>query len=244
MKVIIIEDEIDARKVLSYLIKRLFPEIIIAGETGSVSQAKKLIVFHQPDLIFLDVQLEDGDGFDLLKQCAVENFYTIFTTAYSDFAINAIKYSAVDYLLKPINPEELKTAINKVQEKISNALDIKKLKIEVENKQGLQEKKITIKTSEQTFVIPIKEIVRLEADGAYTTIVTTKTTIIVSKNIKYYQNVLQDENFLRPHQSHLVNKDYILEFDNKGNLLLSNNDIIPVAFRKKAMIRKMLKNNF
>jgi two-component system LytT family response regulator len=243
MKILVVEDEIDARKVLVYLIKQLFSDITLVGETGSVSQAKKLILYHQPDLVFLDVQLEDGTGFDLLNQCK-RSFYTVFTTAYSDFAIKAIKHSAIDYLLKPINPDELKIAVEKVKNKMQKALAIKNLQIEVNQQQGKQDKKITIKTAEQTYVIPTKEIIRLEADGAYTSIITVKTTIIVSKNIKYYQNILRDDNFLRPHQSHLVNKDYILEIDKKGNLLLSNNDIIPIAFRKKAMIRKMLKNNF
>jgi len=241
MKVIVIEDEINARKVLIFLLNQLFPDMQIVGEAGTVSKAKELVLSQQPDLIFLDIELEDGNGFELLDQCNSVKFHTIFTTAYSEFAINAIKHSAVDYLLKPINPQELKDAVEKVEKKLQKDLTLKNL--QTEKKQAQPGKKITIKTAEQTFVIPTKDIVRLEADGAYTTVVTINNTIIVSKNIKYYQEVLKEDNFFRPHQSHLVNKDYILEFDKKGRLLLSNNDIVPVAFRKKAMIRKMLKNN-
>jgi len=241
MKVLIVEDEIDARKVLVYLIKQFFPGFQIIGQVGSVLESKKMIRKQNPDLVFLDVQLEDGTGFDLLKGCSDYRFYTIFTTAYSRFAIDAIKHSASDYLLKPIDPEELKKAVDKVIKLREREIEIRHLENIYYNNMDKDER-ITIKTSEGTFVIPVHEIIRMEADGAYTNIISVNQNIIVSKNIKYYQEILPDKMFIRSHQSHLVNKAHIVKMTNKGNLLMSNNEQVPVSFRKKSILRNLLKN--
>ena len=241
MKVLIVEDEIDARKVLVYLTKQFFPEFEIIGESGRVDISKELIKQHKPDLLFLDVQLEDGTGIDLLQDCSMLGFYTIITTAYSNFAIDAIKYSVIDYLLKPIVPDEFQKSVEKVIKQKQIEIEIKQLKDAVDNNKE-KEEKIIIHTSERTFVIPVKDIIRMEADGAYTKIITTEKNIIVSKNIKHYQEILPEDTFVRTHQSHLVNKDYVLEMTKSGDLLLSNKEIIPVAFRKKSYIRSLLKN--
>jgi two-component system LytT family response regulator len=240
MKVIIIEDEIDAGNVLAFLIKELFPDINIIGHVKSVTQAREMIKKNEPDLVFLDIQLEDGSGFELFRYCENFNFQVIITTAYSQFAIKAIKNDAIDYLLKPIDPTELKIAVNKANERINNFKQIKVLHDKLLREVKTEEKKIIVKTGKQTYVILLKDIIRLEASGSYTNIITTKESILVSKNIKHYQKLLDIDNFLRPHQSHLVNKNHILEMNN-GKLLLSNNEKIPVSFRKKAFIRKQLK---
>jgi len=241
MKVLIVEDEIDARKVLVYLIKQFFPEFEIIGETGRIDITKKIITQHNPDLVFLDVQLEDGTGIDLLEDCSMLGFYTIITTAYSDFAIDAIKYSVVDYLLKPIIPEEFQKAVKKVIKRKKLEIEIKQLKDTIVQNHE-KEEKIIFKTSEGTFLFPVKDIIRMEADGSYTKIVTTERVIIVSKNIKHYQEILPESHFVRTHQSHLVNKLHVLEMTKSGDLLLSNNETIPIAFRKKSYIRGLLKN--
>jgi len=241
MKVLIVEDEIDARKVLVYLLKQFFSHFNIVGQTGSVVEARKLIKQHHPDLVFLDVQLEDGTGFDLLKNCSHLRFYTIFTTAYSGFAIDAIKYSASDYLLKPIAPEELKKAIKKVVKLREREIEIRHLE-NIYSKNIEKSEKISIKTSEGTFLIPLHDIIRMEADGAYTNIICVNQNIIVSKNLKYYEDILPLNKFVRSHQSHLINKEHIVKMTIKGNLLMSNNEQVPVSFRKKSIIRKMLKN--
>ncbi len=246
MKVLIVEDEIDARKALVHLLNFLFPDLQIVGETGSARVAKALILKLKPNLVFLDVRLEDGSGFDVLNHCSSVDFHVIFTTAFSDFALNAIKYNAVDYLLKPINPDELKTAVEKVKKIVENVKKIKEKEIELEKLKTVikknKELRITVTTAEQTFVLPISDIIRLEADGSYTTLVTTTNRIIASKNIKYFQNILPEETFLRPHQSHLINKNFIEKVNKNGSLLLSNKEEIPVSYRKKSIIRKILRN--
>jgi len=238
MRVLIVEDEIDARKVLIYFTKQLFPEIEIVGEAASIAQAKKLITSQKPDLVLLDVRLEDGNAIDLLKQLKTIDFQIIFTTAYADYAIKAIKFDATDYLLKPINPDELKTAILKAQKQYAQELELSKLKLEQDADNNTT---IAIKTAEQTYITPVTDIIRLEADGSYTSIITTKNTILASKNLKFYERVLSEKCFIRTHQSHLVNKKYITGISKDGFLKLSNQESVPISFRKKSSVRNWLK---
>ncbi len=239
MKVLIVEDEVDARNVVKYLLSQFFPQIEIIGEVASVSEAKKNIKKEKPDLVFLDIRLEDGSGFDLLESLQQIDFQIIFTTAYDNYAIKAIKFSAADYLLKPINPEEFKQAVNKVLTKKQEFRQWQKLK---ESQSGENNQSIAVKTAEQTHIIPISEIIRLEADGSYTFIITENTKILASKNLKYYEKTLPEEVFIRTHQSHLVKKKSIKGITRDGKLILSNNDIVPVSFRKKSIVRNLLKN--
>jgi len=238
MKVLIVEDEIDSRKLITFFLKEFFPDFQIIGEAASVRGAKTLVDTTKPDLIFLDVHLEDGTGLDLLKQINTENIQIIFTTAYDNYAIQAIKFNAIDYLLKPINPEEFNNSVLKAQKRF---LLNKRMK-SPEEQPNQSEKIIIVKTSEETYIIPVNDIIRLEADGAYTSIITHKRTIIASKNLKYYEKELPTENFIRIHQSHLINKQHITTLTNNGQLRLSNNDEVPISFRKKSLVRKFLKN--
>ena len=234
MKALIVEDEVDARKVLKFLLKQYFPDIDIIGEASSVSKARSIILKEKPELVFLDVRLEDGTGFDLLNNLEHIDFQIIFTTAYDNYAIKAIKFAATDYLLKPINPEEFKTAINSAISKIQR------------HSEYLQRTKdtqtISVKTAEQTYIVSINDIIRLEADGSYTTIITKNSRIIASKNLKSFEKKLPENSFIRTHQSHLINKEYIKYIDKDGRLKLSNNDSVPIAFRKKSIVRNLLKN--
>ncbi len=238
MRVLIVEDEIDARKVLIYFTKQLFPEIVIVGEAASIVQAKQLIISQKPDLVLLDVRLEDGNAIDLLKQLKTIDFQIIFTTAYADYAIKAIKFDAIDYLLKPINPDELKAAILKAQKQYEQQLELSKLKHEQATDNNTT---IAIKTAEQTYITPVTDIIRLEADGSYTSIITIKNTILASKNLKFYERILSEKCFIRTHQSHLVNKRYITGISKDGFLQLSNQESVPISFRKKSSVRNWLK---
>ncbi len=238
MKAVVVEDEINARKVLIFLLKELFPEIDIVGEAATITKAKKLIKNKKPDLVFLDVQLEDGTGIELLKQFKKIDFQIIFTTAYAEFAIKAIKFNALDYLLKPIDPDELKTAVLKAIDRNEKLKEISTLK---KNQEDLEHKTISINTSEQTFLLPVNEIIRLEADGSYTKIITTEDKIVTSKNLKFYEAKLPDNIFIRTHQSHLINKKFISCMTKDGFLRLSNHEQIPISFRKKSLVRSLLK---
>lgn len=238
IKTIIIEDEVNVRNALRKMLTILEPSINVIAETGYVNDAVKLIKTKKPDLVFLDIELEDGTGFDVLKQLE-GNFSIIFTTAYNQYAINAFKFSAIDYLLKPLDPTELQAAISRAKQRIKNEKEYKELLNSLLNNIEKKEKKIVLKTTEQHFVFYVKEIIRLEADGAYTIFVTKKQKIIISRNIKYYQDILGDD-FIRCHQSHLVNSKHILGIDKKGLLQLSNNELIVVSTRKKSEVIRLI----
>lgn len=227
MKVLIIEDELDARNVVKLLLKKLFPgQFNIVGCSGTISESLTLIKEKKPELVFLDVRLEDGLGLEILQKLDKINFHVIFTTAYDNYAIKAIKYAAIDYLLKPINPEEFDIAVQK-------ALD-KKQKFGADHS-------IAIKTAEQTHFVPCNKIIRLEADGSYTLIVTSDNKIFASKNLKYFENILPDTSFIRTHQSHLINIKHVKSIKN-DLITLNNNDKIPVSFRKKTGVMNFLKD--
>ena len=239
IKTILIEDELNARAGLHKMLKILSPTIKIIGETGFVNEAVRLIKIEKPDLVFMDVELENGTGFDILKQLSTIDFKIIFTTAFSQYAINAFKFSAIDYLLKPINPTELEDAIKRSISSITNDKEHKKLIAVLKNNIEKKEQKIVLKTTEQRHVIFVKDIIHLEADGAYTNFITTTKKIIVSKNIKYYQDLLGDS-FIRCHQSHLINSTHIMGIDKNGFLQVSNNDLIPISTRKKTEILQLM----
>ena len=235
---IIIEDELNVREGLKKMLAIIAPSIHIVAETAYVSKAIDLIQLHKPDLVFLDIELEDGTGFDILNQLKKIDFNIIFTTAYNQYAIKAFKYSAIDYLLKPIDPLDLENAIKRATENIKYDNEHEELLKILQNNIDKKEAKIVLKTTEQRYIFKTKDIIRLEADGAYTLFVTTTNKVIVSKNIKFYQDIL-DHNFIRSHQSHLINKKHVKGV--KGyNIILSNNDIVPISTRKKTDIIKLI----
>lgn len=239
IKTLIIEDEVNVRNGLKKMLTIIAPNIELVGETAYVSDAIKLIKALKPKLIFLDIELEDGTGFDILNQLEEIDFNIIFTTAYNQYAVKAFKYSAIDYLLKPIDPFELKESINRVTRKINKSIEHQELiKVLQENFNNPSDSKIILNTTEQRYIVYTKDIIRLEADGAYTLFVTTSNNIIISKNLKYYQNLL-DDNFIRCHQSHLINKEHIKGV--KGlHVVMNNANLVPISTRKKSEIIKLI----
>ena len=239
IKSIIIEDEINVRQGLKKMLNFINTDIEIIAETGFVKEGIDLINQHQPDLVFMDIELEDGKSFDILKQLKKIDFKIIFTTAYNQYAIKAFKFSAIDYLLKPIDPLELKDALERAISNIENEKEhhelLEVLKNNIENK----EQKIVLKTAEQRYVLNVNDIIRLEADGAYTLFKTINKNIIVSKNLKYYQNILDEKLFVRCHQSHLISVKHIVGIE-KNTLIMSNKDIINISTRKKALIKTIV----
>lgn len=238
IRTIIIEDELDVRQGLIKMLAAVRKDIFIVGETGYVSEALELIKINKPQLVLIDIELEDGTGFDVLKALSNTKFKIIFTTAYNQYAIKAFKYSAVDYLLKPISPIELKEAVNKSITEIESEIQFKELLELVNSKENSKAEKIVLKTANQRFVLRIKDIIRLEADTAYTIFITETQKIVVSKNLKFYQNLL-DTTFIRCHQSHLVNSKHIKGLKN-NELLLSNTETIPISIRKKTEILQQI----
>lgn len=243
MKVVVIDDEPKARKNIRSIVSLINSDIQIVAEADDVKTGYLTILEHNPDIVLLDIQMPDGTGFDLLDKFSEINFHVIFITAFDNFAIKAFKYSAIDYLLKPINPQEFKEAFDKIyqlQEKNDYSIKIKTL---LSNISSPNKHKLVLKTSEGYFVIKIDDIIRLESDKGYTNFhLNNRKTILVSNIIKGYDEMLSDKGFLRTHQSHLINLDYIQSFlrADGGYILMKNGDTVPVSKRKKESIIQML----
>lgn len=233
IRTLIIDDEIPVRKTLSGLLNKTCPQVKIVGEADSVKAGLRTIREKSPDLILLDIKMEDGTGFDLLNQIDNIYFKIIFITAYEEYAIQAFEFSAVDYILKPVNPQKLANAVKRAEQLKQKAFNtqISALKENLENP-GLQNKKIILKNMESIYLLQVDDIVHCESDGSYTVVKTVDDQkIIVSKVLKDYDNLLSESGFLRIHRSHLINLKHIKRFDKHdgGILVMSNGSQIPVS---------------
>src|SRR5690606_38658298 len=209
IKTIIIEDEPAILKEIEWLVDKE-EDIELVGTAGTVFGAMELIRKEQPKLALMDIQLTDGTVFDVLKSLKDINFQIIFITAYNHFAIKAIKFGALDYLLKPLDENELQSALEKVREKqFDQSQQQQQLKIanqQIEKEELGLDDQIVLHTIEYLQVLQLKEIIYLKSEGSYTNFVLTgNRKIMVSKPLKYYQDLLPEKWFLRPHQSYLVN---------------------------------------
>lgn len=240
---VIIDDEPRARETIKNMLMLYCPDLEIAGEAASVASGVGLINELQPDLVLLDIKMPDGTGFDLLKQLPSIDFSLVFITAFDEYAVKAFKFSAVDYLLKPIDPDELVSTIDRVkQQKKSDKVD---LSVVLNNLRDLKKenKKLVLKTTESIFVVSIQEIIRCEASGNYTHFyLSSEHPILVSHTLKDYEEMLKGYSFLRVHQSHLVNLEHIKRYDKSdgGMLVMTDNKTVPVATRKKEMLLNVL----
>lgn len=249
VKAIIIDDEKKSRLALVSLLERYCPNVIISGEAEGVQTGIKQIKENKPDVIFLDIQMQDGSGFRLLESFDEVNFEIVFTTAFDQYAIKAIKYSALDYLLKPIIPEELIEAVRKVEEKkiIKNSNINQNIDVLLNNlkSNNAESKKIILTTAEKIHVIHVSEILRCESDNYYTNFFFTDgTKLLISKTLKENERMLKDHNFIRPHKSHLINVAYIKGFmkNDGGFILMSDNSKVPVSRRRKELIIETINN--
>lgn len=247
IKCVIIDDEKRARIMLRNMISEIDDSIEIIGEADNVESGIKLAESNDFDIMFLDIKMPDGTGFNLLEGLKKRNFKVIFTTAFDQFAIKAIKYSALDYLLKPIDSEELEIALKKIKK--SSDTDSKSENIDLllqnANKKSGPDK-IVLSTQRGMHIVNVSDIIRCEADDYYTKFYLKgqKNTIMVSKTLKYYNNILEDGDFIRVHKSHLVNLNYIKTYVKSGGgyILLKNEEKIPVSRRKKEVVLKALEN--
>jgi two-component system LytT family response regulator len=233
MKAIIVDDESSVRNTISALLHESFPDIIISASVGSVNAGYAAIMEHQPDLLFLDIELPDGLGFDLLKKVSPVHFRTIFITGHQEYALDAIKVSAFDYILKPVDQDELRPAIEKAHEAINHEEEQLKLLALSENLQGKKVlKRIILKTSEALQLISVSDIIRAEADSNYTHFhLAGGKHVMVSRTIKEYEAMLAGSGLIRVHQSHLVNLNYVDKFFKRdgGYLQLRDGSAIPVS---------------
>ncbi|WP_439130990.1 LytR/AlgR family response regulator transcription factor [Polaribacter sp.] len=240
----VVDDIPEALELLCNDIEEYHPEIEIIGKASSVVEASKLLQTKKPDILFLDIMLGDGTGFDILEIISNLTAKVIFVTASEEYAIKAFKFAAVDYILKPYSIEDLSTAIHRVKEQIHPKTEQLSVLKQLVNKPTEQPSRLSLHTSEKIIVVPIKDIIRCKADNNYTTFyMQDQSKILVSKTLKYYADILKEVNFLRVHQSHLVNKSFIKEFikSDGGYLVLKDTTNIPVSARKKSEIISALK---
>jgi two-component system LytT family response regulator len=245
IKAIIVDDEQRSRDALNGLIERYCPEVfIIAQGNGCQDGIEKAQKFN-PDLVFLDIQMPDGSGFNFLEAFEKFNFEVIFTTAHDQYAIKAIRYSALDYLLKPIDPDELKAAVRKFMQNQDKGQINNNIKVLLENLKNPsnESKKIILSTSEGMHIVSTDDIIRCESDDYYTKFFfLNATSILISKTLKQNEAILSDFNFIRPHKSHLINIKYIksyLKVDG-GYILMTDGSKIPVSRRKRESIVEIL----
>ena len=243
-KAIIIDDEAKGRLALRQKLKDYCPQINVIAEADNGQEGILLIEHHKPDIIFLDIEMPRMNGFDMLKEIKEKNFHVIFTTAYDQYAIKAIKYAAFDYLLKPIDIEELKATVEKVEQAIQHVETEKnsQVKKQVELIQQniehpkKQFHKLAIPTSEGLMFYDINDIIHLEANSNYTNIYfSNKTKILASKTLKDFEELLPEDVFFRTHHSHLINLNYIKRYikGDGGQIELQNGNYVDVSRRKK-----------
>jgi two-component system LytT family response regulator len=245
MKAVIIDDEKRTRELIAKLIEsfELGVETFPIGE--NVKSGLKAIEDIKPDIVFLDIQMPDGTGFDLLKIIPHKNFEVIFITAHEEFAIKAIKFSALDYILKPIDPEELKNSIVKAIESLDHKREETQFEALQQNIQPTQKRRLVLKTQESIHVVDLDKIIRCEADRNYTSFyLTDKKKILVSKTLKDYETLLTGHNFLRVQQSHLVNLDFVDRYDKAhgGTVIMKDGSEVPISPAKRELFFKILEN--
>lgn len=243
---IIIDDEKNNIGNIERLLVQHNLPVTIVGSATNADDGIKAIVENQPDLLFLDIQMPQKDGFDVLKALPRHNFEVIFVTAFDQYGIQAVKFSAIDYLLKPVNPDELKIAISKVEEKLSKKKDnrqLENLMQLIRDKDAKKDHKLALASTKEIHFVNTADIIRCESSNAYTHFfLSDGKNIMVSKPIFEYEELLAGYDFIRCHQSHLVNKKFIKSLlkEDSGYLLLADNTRIPISRSKKEMVLNAL----
>ncbi len=243
-KAIIIEDDPVLAQTLARIIKAEAPYFELKGEAPSIVAAKKLIAEVQPDVAFCDVELQDGLSFQLLSELGKIDFEVIFVTAYGHYAIDAFRYSAIDFVLKPVDPDDIREASERALESLGKKNFNERMQNFLFNRnQAPTEQKIILQTTNSTHYVPIREIVRCEADINYTKFfLNCGKTVMVSKTMAEFEKMLP-VNFFRVHRSHLLNLNYVQEFKKKSNLVvLTNNEKIEISTRKREAFLEALQN--
>jgi two-component system, LytTR family, response regulator len=245
MKALIIDNEAPLRTGLKSLVNSFCPEITETAEAEGVYSGLQMIKSFQPDIVLLDVEMDDGTGFDLMKQIINPAFQLIFITAHNKYAIEAFRFSAIDYLLKPVDPEALQLSIQKATRNIRNTNLNMQLQVMMQQLAGIHnhDKKIVLKDLENTYFIRVSDICYCEAEGTYTKFfIHNAPSILVSKNLKEYESILEPLGFLRTHHSFLVNPDKIKMYDKTdgGALVLEGGYTVPVSQRKKDFVMQVL----
>lgn len=246
LKAIIIDDSQQARKLLRLILAEVAPHIEVCAEAESLDEAVALMKTHRPKIAFLDIEMPGKSGLQLLEELGQVDFHfeIIFTTAYNQFAINAFRLSAVDYLLKPIDEKQLKEAVLRAEERINTKQIATDLNVLKQNLISSGDEQIRIPSTGGFELIKVNQIMFIKADGAYVHIYCINNkNLTVSKNLKYFENALQGISYMvRPHRSYLVNLNFITRVDksNSGKIILQNNIEVDISRDRKAMFFDIL----
>ncbi len=246
MKILIVDDEKMARENCLIVLSRTGIDNLATREADSVASALKEIADFNPDLLLLDIQLNDKTGFDVLQAISPRYIPTIFITAYNDFALKAFQVSALDYLLKPFDPSDLTAALLKAHKRIQNDKILDQLDVFRQQIKTNEPKRIVLNTADMLHIIDVDDITYCLADGAYTHFFfTDRKQILVSKTLAHFEGIISSNQFIRTHQSYLVNMRHVTQFDkrNGGFLILPNGIEIPVSTRKKEEVLAHFKAN-
>ncbi|MFN8209851.1 MAG: LytTR family DNA-binding domain-containing protein [Bacteroidales bacterium] len=235
---IVIDDEQNAVDFIKSLISEYCPDLVVTGTANNVQEGIKVIESEKPDLVFLDVEMPNGTGFDLLSHFPEKDFEVVFITAFNHYAIKAIKFSAVDYVLKPININEFIEAVSRVVKKRSEDLvkNNEKFRVLMENLKTPTPSRLAIPTSDGMEYLNPREIIRIEADRSYSWFfLAGDKKLLVSKNLKEFQDLLGDRYFFRPHNSYLINLRYVKKFVKKdgGYIEMTDGSQVPVSRNRK-----------
>lgn len=246
---VLIDDDSNLREGMKMMINQHTPNIQIIGEADSVKSGIELMEIAEPDIAFLDILMNDGSGFDILEKLNEKsrriNSHIIFITAHEEFAVKAFRFSALDFLLKPVNPEELQSVLKKIKNVIHQNRDNRNIDLLLENIQKKNDgfKKIALSTSDGIHLFEIKDIIRCESEDNYTKFfIKNHKTVMISKTLKEYEELLKDQGFERIHQSHLINLNELKSYIKKdgGFVIMSDNSQLPVSQRKKERLQELI----
>lgn len=244
IKAIIIDDEERARRVLSGMLKEYCPDVEVISLCENVPQGVLEINRKKPDVVFLDIEMPDYSGFELLEFFKDVDFEIIFVTAYNKYALRAFEVSAVDYILKPVRIDQLENAISKLQNKLRLTM-VDRLELLKLNLQSERIKKIAVPVSDGLILIKVNEISHIDADGSYSTLyLVDGSNMLVSKKLKYFEDLLSNQNnFYRIHRSHLINIEYVKKYSrHDSEISLENNQKIKVARDNKVEFEELIKS--
>lgn len=248
---ILVDDDSNLREGMKALLNRYAPEIRILGEAENVADAVSVIDEINPQVVFLDIQLADGTGFDILEKLTEKNgkiaSQVVFITAHEQYAIKAFRFSALDFLLKPVDPEELQKVIEKIKNTVKKNDTFSHIDLLLENirKKVDNFKRIALSTSDGIHLFDVSDIIRCESTDNYTTFhIKNSKPILISKTLKEYEELLSEQGFERIHQSHLINLAYLKSYIKKdgGYVIMSDNSNLPVSQRKKDRLQELIKN--
>lgn len=244
--VIIVDDEPGARAIIKLFLVEHFPEIVVVGEASGITEALSLIKVHSIDLLFLDIEMKDGTGFELLDRIPELSFNVIFTTAHDEFAVKAFRYNAIDYLLKPIDPDEFVQAVEKAMIHDSSDILQRRFAQLLKTTKEKSFERITLATSNGHVFAKTQDITRLETYGNYSFVyLADGDRLLVSRNLKEFEEMLPEPDFFRIHQSHIVNTLFVKKVikDDGDHVVMTDGVKIPVSRRRKEEFMNAVKRS-